>query len=316
MLIIIEGVDATGKTLLARQLQNDLGFEYFHFGPPVKHPIDEWGSLIERYNPFTDDWVMDRLHWGELVYAPHYRGRSQLGYAGFEWMERVIQAKGGVTILTEGEPEKILQRIIELDDDYVDRDLEHVTELSRLYKETLTRARAPVFRHNFDLGYEVNLNPVIAMARELERRATVQDPEYLGSLGAEIIFVGDVVGGGESDLTGLPFAAYDNKGCGFYLFETLLLIDPLDEYGVINAHLSATGEPRRHLLDIYDWYDQPRFVALGNTASKVLTEQGIPHGVTYHPQWVKRFKHDQQATYANSIWNAVLSLNDTRPMFT
>ncbi len=317
MLIIIEGNDATGKTQLAEHLVQDHQFIYHHFGPPNKHPIDEWGTMVEAYQPgFGVDVVMDRLHWGELVYAPHYRGRTQLGYPGFEWMERAIQAKGGVTILAEGDPEKILERVIALDDDYVVKELDHLTRLSTLYKETWRRARTPVFTHNFDEDREVNLNPVFAMARSLERAATQQDePEYLGSLGAGILFVGDVVGGGDGDIIDLPFAAYDNQGCGYYLFETLLQIPMLEEYGIINAYKAYDGSPR-DLIPIWEWLDEPRVVALGNNASDVLTEQGIAHGVAYHPQWVKRFKHGQQKQYAASIWQAALTLNDQRRMVT
>ena len=317
MLIILEGNDATGKTQLAKHLEADYGFDYYHFGPPDKHPIDEWGSLIEQYTPGAGtDVVMDRLHWGELVYAPHYRGRSQLGYPGFEWMERAIQARGGVTVLAEGEPEKILERVIALEDDYVEKNLEHLQMLSDLYTDTWKRARTPVYRHNFDAGWEVNLNVVFAMARNLEREAIHIDREYLGSLGATVLFVGDVHGLGDSDIDLFPFAAYDSHGCGFYLIETLLEIPALEEYGIINAHTADRGLPRSSLMSTWERLGKPRVVALGTNASNVLTEKGIAHGVTYHPAYVKRFKFGEQKTYANSIWNAVLSLNDTTAMFT
>ncbi len=317
MLIILEGNDATGKTQLAQHLEADYGFIYYHFGPPDKHPIDEWGSLIEAYTPGAGvNVVMDRLHWGELVYAPHYRGKSQLGYPGFEWMERAIQARGGVTVLCEGDTEKILERVIALEDDYVEKNLEHLQMLSDLYTDTWKRARTPVYRHNFDAGWEVNLNVVFAMARNLERAAAPMDREYLGSLGASVLFVGDINGGVDSDINMFPFPAYDSRGCGYYLMETLLLIPALDEYGIINAYTAYDGTPREDLIETWERLDEPRAVALGTNASDVLTELGIAHGVTYHPAYVKRFKFGEQKLYGNSIWNAVLSLNDTTAMFT
>ena len=309
MLIILEGNDATGKTQLAQELEAEHGFIYYHFGPPDDHPIDEWGGLIERYVPGVGvNVVMDRLHWGELVYAPHYRGKSQLDYPGFEWMERAIQARGGVTILCEGETEKILERVIALEDDYVEKNLEHLQMLSDLYVDTWKRARAPVFRHNFDEGREVNLNVVFGMARNLEREAAhpAIDEQYLGSLGATVLIVSDWESDVDSDIRLFPFPAYDSHGEGFYLMETLLAIPTLGEYGIVNAYTD--------LLPIWKHFDKPRVVALGEVASNTLAEQGIAHGVTYHPAYAKRFKHGEQKAYGNSIWNAVLSLNDTKAM--
>ena len=48
MIFVIEGLDRTGKTTLARQLADTHGLPYRHFSKPEQHPLDEYCRPIEQ----------------------------------------------------------------------------------------------------------------------------------------------------------------------------------------------------------------------------------------------------------------------------
>ena len=70
-MIIIEGIDGTGKTTVANYL-NDKGFSIYHFGFDEKNKeIDEkYLNLLEQN---TANMVLDRCFISELVYRPCFK---------------------------------------------------------------------------------------------------------------------------------------------------------------------------------------------------------------------------------------------------
>lgn len=79
-LIIIEGVDRTGKSTLAQKLVDrfseagDRHVQLLHFGPPQQGALSEYLQPLLDYDPRVDDVVCDRFHLGELVW-PHFFDR-------------------------------------------------------------------------------------------------------------------------------------------------------------------------------------------------------------------------------------------------
>ena len=46
MIIVVEGADKTGKTTLAKDLADHLGWEYKHFGPPGPDPALDYVTFL------------------------------------------------------------------------------------------------------------------------------------------------------------------------------------------------------------------------------------------------------------------------------
>ena len=104
--IIIEGPDGGGKTTLAGALQVASrsagmfghGLSYVHQGPYRGDPLVDTIRLLERKEN-RGAVIADRLHIGEQVYGPVYRGKDKLGSAGRRMLERYLLARGTVVVL-------------------------------------------------------------------------------------------------------------------------------------------------------------------------------------------------------------------------
>ncbi len=300
MLIVLEGVDCTGKSTLAQQLAAMTGAEVQHFGPPERHPLLEWGSVATNYAPSSGDLVLDRFHWGEIVYGPHYRGKSDLGLEGFMWLELVLASRGAVTVLTTGDPDKIYARVVSSNDAYVDHDIDHLRGLADTYEMLARRAHTPIVRHAFDYGMEIDLEALIALARRQERQLATAWPEYIGSGSPEVLLVGECPGNPEDDrLHHLPFPPWPGSS-GHYLFRTLTHAEVASHsFGIVNAE-NAGGIPI-DLDGLWDGLGRPNVIALGNVAATHLADAAVPFSRVPHPQWVRRFHHTELLTYAAAI---------------
>lgn len=82
VIIIIEGVDGTGKSTFARRLAEERGVELWHRGAPTAHNWLEEYVLPLTEGGKTKDVVIDRWHFGEMVW-PQVMGRRSL-FAGLE----------------------------------------------------------------------------------------------------------------------------------------------------------------------------------------------------------------------------------------
>lgn len=104
MLIIIEGVDKTGKSTLARDLQEDLGgpdsCALIHFSVPRIHPVDEYVGRLKRLleDEDYDHVVCDRGHIGEMIWPELFYRESEMTDAAFEAIEAWLLREGAFLV--------------------------------------------------------------------------------------------------------------------------------------------------------------------------------------------------------------------------
>lgn len=99
MIVVIEGVDGAGKTVLARDLQTRFaGMGYMHQGPYASDPLVETITALRHWRAH-ERVVADRLHIGEQVYGPIYRNRDRLGAAGRRMLERWLLGRGASLVI-------------------------------------------------------------------------------------------------------------------------------------------------------------------------------------------------------------------------
>jgi hypothetical protein len=74
MLIAIEGVDLTGKSTLAAELEDAWGALVYHAGPPTGGSLVAYEDPIAWYDPLgTEHVILDRWHVGEYVWPAIFR---------------------------------------------------------------------------------------------------------------------------------------------------------------------------------------------------------------------------------------------------
>jgi thymidylate kinase len=95
MIIVLEGLDKTGKSTLAAELHRRLGYPVSHEGPPPHITDPDYLPGFEYYmktiRELPDHAICDRLFHGELVYGPLWRNE----YAYQPWQLPELEAELG-----------------------------------------------------------------------------------------------------------------------------------------------------------------------------------------------------------------------------
>jgi hypothetical protein len=103
MIVILEGPDGGGKTVLAKLLEQKFGLRYHHEGPPPPgvHPLVHYGNLLASARRMDGGVVFDRLALGERVYGPIFRpdGGDRLGDDGWFVIQATTRALGAIQVL-------------------------------------------------------------------------------------------------------------------------------------------------------------------------------------------------------------------------
>jgi hypothetical protein len=142
MLVVLEGVDGTGKTTLARELRALVpGAAVLHSGPPQIHPAVEYLAPLRSYPAGTPDMILDRWHLGEEVYGHLYRGGSGLGDHGFEVVEDVLLSLGAVLVYCNGLTTHLAKRLEARDGKPVNQ--VNLRREARAFDDVVSRSRLP-----------------------------------------------------------------------------------------------------------------------------------------------------------------------------
>ncbi|CAM6003902.1 unnamed protein product [Sphagnum balticum] len=105
-LIILEGLDRTGKSSVAQMLEGQ-GYELVHMSaPPKGYSSDQYiGEMVDMLTSFSGrDVVLDRSHYGELIWPKIY-GRDPLLTDDDMEMLREIEDQLGVTRVLMHDPD-------------------------------------------------------------------------------------------------------------------------------------------------------------------------------------------------------------------
>lgn len=113
MIIVVEGCDKTGKTSLCAELSRCTGVPVKKFGPPSDRVLGEYFEAVDSGH----DFVADRFHLGELVYAPIYRGYVP-DPALVERLEDRLVARGALLVLMEDDVPAVVGRFRALREDF------------------------------------------------------------------------------------------------------------------------------------------------------------------------------------------------------
>lgn len=115
-MIILEGIDGTGKTTVADYL-NQNGYSTYHFAYDEKNKniVDKYIDLLNRK---TQNMVLDRCFISELVYGPVLRKSCKLNKEQLENILLKYKQVNPTVLYFKANKEDILQRRSKDKDDY------------------------------------------------------------------------------------------------------------------------------------------------------------------------------------------------------
>lgn len=111
-LIIVEGVDCSGKSTLVETLNST---KTLNSGPLLQSPVYEYEyRLLNEYDISDPNQILicDRWHLGELVYGPYLRKKSKINSAIFTHIELFLESQGALKILMTPGIKEISKRIL------------------------------------------------------------------------------------------------------------------------------------------------------------------------------------------------------------
>jgi hypothetical protein len=286
-LTIFEGPDGSGKTFTAERLAKETKALLIKHGPYPKicTGIALANLYLESMLPAIlgyQDVVLDRSWYSERPYGIARRdGTLRIDYHEIRILERAAFRCAAAVVQCRPPIDTVLRTF---------RDRRR-----REYLETVEQARTVYDLYNQDVAlpqlfYDYTTSKTLDVD-ELESLRSIPHPTGIASAGnfsAPVLLVGE--GFGERhDGHGfyrIPFGSLRRDGCCRWLTERL------EEAGVDERHLCWVNASER----LVPWlYSVPisTVVGLGRVAQRALGELGIQHRKAEHPQFWKRFHHDE-----------------------
>lgn len=293
---MLEGPDLAGKTTLAERIHKKIrGSEIHHQGPPPDGltPFDIYLRPLQELYDQDVFAILDRWHWGEMIYGPIKRDVSRVDSIHLEYLELACMRYGvwkvllvpnietlhkrydarGESFVSWPELQQVARSYIRLESD-IDVNVHYVTDADEVSKASLSFTISRAMQY-----------------RDRARRLSAW-PSYIGPATPRVVFVGEKPAEshvGEHPTAFVPYLATSGR----HLIRSLRSV-PICGYGLTNA---CTGE---NLYDLWIHLDRPRFVALGHKAHKQLNRFKVPHGWAPHPQYARRF-HNKKITEYGAV---------------
>jgi len=325
MFIVLEGADASGKSTLAEEIKSQLKranpgahVEEFHKGRPDeltrRWALHEYAVDVEHIDWTSRFAVSDRWHWGEVTYAPIKRPETckdeygLLGIAGWRWVELFLESRGVAQFWIYQPLDVITERINSRGDDFVDaHELAGILDRYEFGYHNAYNVELKVTVPN-GLNYvkytaDAIINAAIKKSKAAEPLSRF--PTYIGPRYPTALLIGDKRN--DPTETILPFMPI-NGNSGDYLLSSL----PSTGWrscGIINSDDFSEDS----LTDLLDVLGQPKIVALGRLAEKKIRQCGLNddrYVVLPHPQYVRRFHHQDRFEYGNAILSFVYNRDE------
>jgi hypothetical protein len=308
-MIMLEGPDLVGKTTTANALKKILRGSYVvHRGPPVSSdPFVEYLRPLEEAYHASEFPILDRWHWGELIYGPLLRGSSLIDPVQHEYLEMACMRYGVSRLLLLTPYGELLQRFDRRGDDLVGR--EQLIHLAAEYQRIAVSTNFSV--HHFFERVEpfsrAELAWIVAEAMTYRGRANLlaEWPSYVGPVEPAVLFIGEKPAETHRGKFKTAFVPYRGTS-GHHLLACLREVnfrayhatspDLWTSFGLANAY---DGCENAH--DLWCRLGYPVVVALGRLAHEAIHRFDIPHGRAPHPQFARRFHNKKRESYGRAL---------------
>jgi thymidylate kinase len=317
VIIVLEGCDGAGKTTLAHKLVEiggglGLATDIWHRGVPQRHPLEEYEWDLEQGYPQNLEQrartllICDRWHMGQIVYGSIYRPGDDkgMGLGGMWHVDALLQAHGALQLVLAPPVELMEMRVRQDGDDYVK--VEHLRSINAAYHVLAEQYVNSVMVLN-DTVNDAQAHSLIEIARARTAHAArlMAFPTYVGPSQPDILLLGHQRNMNKS--VGPRATRKAHRACfvpyrgtsGHFLCDTIVRDPQLNQQSIGIAN--AGEEDVAALIEALHF---PAVVTLGLAARSMLEQVGITAGGVQHPQYVRRFRKDDQEQYAKAIMTA------------
>ena len=310
-IIVVDGPDGSGKTVLANRLVNDYGFTYRHLTYKFKDRMHlyHWAALeMCLKDAETGPVLLDRFWPSEAIYANVFRGGSKWPMMG-RLLDRVA-LKHGITYVwcLPSDEDAYFKRFDKLKAsgremyDSMQGVYQGYIKMFGDLRSRLDMVHYDLDQHGHDLdGYcqwLIDLTEQVGggIPYFCEDR---WDRRFAGNpANPRFLLVGDE-SNSKFRRPVWPFFEYGNS--------SLWITQALENVGISESELAWANAYRdgklqdKFLCDVYEAVGKPTVVALGQNASLALTKVGIPYTPFKHPQWNRRFAPRNYGEYLELI---------------
>jgi len=174
VIIMLEGLDRTGKTTLGQALANTLDAPLIHKSKPVQPD-----ALTEYLAPFAGygdglDLVLDRWHWGEMVWPRVFGRRAIMRDRDFRYVDQVLRNLGAVAVFCTGELTEVWKRMLRSPEepifDFSDA-YDRFAVAAGLFESVAKKSVMHVVRYDFEhIQLDTAVASIIATGRGQERK--------------------------------------------------------------------------------------------------------------------------------------------------
>lgn len=132
--VIIEGLDKTGKSTLAKFLSEKTGLpiKKFRNPSPTEDPAVEYIEFITMSSPH----IIDRMHLSEMAYGPVLRGESCIDKRIQAVIERLLLKQNSIGIYCYSDIETLKNRFKEDNEDLIEPN--QIVEIEENFKKALS----------------------------------------------------------------------------------------------------------------------------------------------------------------------------------
>lgn len=274
MLVILEGVDGSGKSTLVDDFLLQLGDSAvtLHRGPIKTHPMHEYVHALRAYQPTTDKVVCDRWHVGELVYGPLYRGESKLTSAMETYVELFLTSRGALKLWVDTPFETVRVRLATRGEDFLQE--QHLRLVWDFYRDHLPIRgwRSVSGKEQKQKRAELVADLITRAKRLCMTAPSTYWPGYVGPLNPRVLLVGNhhLNGQDRPNFGPLPWVPYEGSP-GHYLMTAVASQRDFPRYGLVNP-LQFDSDFARGFVGNLE--EKPVFVAFGEKVASRLKTLG------------------------------------------
>jgi thymidylate kinase len=232
MHIILEGIDKSGKTTLAKYLSKELNMPIQKVSAPKIDPFIEYVNLLIDTKIPT---IFDRFHIGEMVYGPIKRGKSQLDFRKRAIVEMLMNGLETYNIYCDGPVNVIARRFVEDKEDYLTVD--EIPEVLEAYNHQI--ADSFCYWNSYHVGDDMSKVAENYQRRDVNEKQKWLEYRTVGNYNkAKYLFVGEKYGWEHNQ----PLIPFGNGQPG------LMLYTALDKLGILKDSLVTNAKKDHRMI--------------------------------------------------------------------